>query len=582
MQRVYYILLLFTATTLFTACDRNLDLKPFDKLSPENAFNTEKDLQLYANSFYLELPNGNDIVRGDDLSDYLVGRTPSNYIYGSFGPTQATGWTWTGLRKVNYFLEHATQAQIPAEAMNHYLGLARFFRAWIYFEKVKQFGDVPWYGKTLSPSDPDLYKGRDPRTLVMDSVLADLNFACDNLRSAKDNSGSQVTRWVALAFKSRVCLFEGTFRKYHTELGLAGTANQWLDDAIAAADAVMKGNQYKLLTSGAADKNYRDLFINETPNTTEVILAAVNSKSLRVFNDANWYWTSATYGGRFSFIKKFINTYLKTDGTPFTAQSNYNSIPFNEEVKDRDLRLKQSIRMGNYTRDGVIAPPDFTYTYTGYMPIKLAVDSKATDGVAENYNSLPLIRYAEVLLNYAEAKAERGSFTAADWDATIALLRKRAGITGVAFPTTADPYLQQNYYPGISDPALLEIRRERGIELALEGFRYDDLKRWKAGKLLENQYDGMYVPSLNTLIDLNEDGKMDVSFVESIPSTKVPGVYYFLVDGTQFKLSGGSSGNLVLFNNLPRKYEDYKYFYPIPYNEIVLNSNLQQNPGWTN
>lgn len=579
MQRLFYI---FLAMVMLTACDHNLDLKPIDKLSPENAFNTEKDLQLYANSFYLDLPDGNEIVRGDDLSDYLVGRTPSNYIYGSFGATQATGWSWGALRKVNYFLEHAGQAKISAEAMNHYLALARFFRAWFYFDKVKQFGDVPWYGKTLTVNDPDLYKPRDPRTLVLDSVLADLDFACANLRNAKDNGASQVTRWVALAFKSRVCLFEGTFRKYQTQLGLAATANTWLDQSIAAADELMKSNQYKLLTSGAADKNYRDLFVQETPNSTEIILAAVNSKSLRVFNDANWYWTSATYGGRFSFIKQFINTYLKTDGTPFTAQAGYDNIPFSEEVKNRDLRLKQSIRMGNYTRDGAIAPPDFTYTYTGYMPIKLAVDSKATDGVAENFNSLPIIRYAEVLLNYAEAKAERGSFSAADWDATIALLRKRAGITGTAFPTVADPYLQQNYFPGISDPVLLEIRRERGIELSLEGFRYDDLKRWRTGKLLENQYNGMYVPALNTLMDLNEDGKMDVSFVESIPATKVPGVYYFLIDNVQYKLSGAGSGNLILFDNLPRKYEDYKYFYPIPYNEIILNGALKQNPGWSN
>lgn len=577
MKRLIYILI---SMVMLTACDHNLDLKPFDKLSPGNAFNTEKDLQLYANSFYLDLPDGSDIVRGDDLSDYLVGRTPSTYIYGSFGPNQATGWSWGALRKVNYFLEHAGQAKITTEAMNHYIGLARFFRAWFYFEKIKQFGDVPWYGKTLGVNDEDLYKPRDPRTLVMDSVLADIDFACANLRSAKDNGASQITRWVALAFKSRVCLFEGTFRKYHTQLGLAGTANQWLDASIAAADELMKSNQYKLLTSGAADKNYRDLFTQETPNSTEVLLAAVNSKSLRVFNDANWYWTSATYGGRFSFIKKFINTYLKTDGTPFTAQPGYNNIPFDQEVKDRDLRLKQSIRMGNYTRDGAIAPPDFTYTYTGYMPIKLAVDSKATDGVAENFNSLPLIRYAEVLLNYAEARSERGVFNAADWDATIAPLRRRAGITVTTMPATADLYLKQNYFPEISDPVLLEIRRERGIELALEGFRYDDLKRWRAGKLLQNQYDGMYVPALNTLIDLNEDGKMDVSFVESIPATKVPGVYYFLIDKVQFKLSGGASGNLILFDNLERKYQDYKYFYPIPYNEIVLNGNLVQNPDW--
>lgn len=578
MQRILHILLI--ALVAFSACKQELDLKPFDKLSPDNAFNTEKDLQLYANSFYLILPTGTNIVKSDALSDYLVGRTPSNYIYGSFGATQASGWNWENLRKVNYFLEHVGQAKITDEARNHYIGLARFFRAWFYFEMVKKFGDVPYYNKTLGVDDPDLYKGRDPRTLVMDSVLSDIDFACANIRNTKDNTASQVTRWVALALKSRICLFEGSIRKYHPELELTGTASEWFTEAAEAANLVMQGNQYRLLTSGA--QPYRDLFVNETPNNTEVMLAAVNSKSLRVFNDGNWYWTSATYGGRLNFTKTFINTYLKTDGTAFTAQANYNSIPFVTEVKDRDLRLKQSIRLGNYTRDGAAAPPDFTYTYTGYMPIKLAVDSKATDGVAENFNSLPIIRYAEVLLNYAEAKAELGTFNTTDWNATIALLRQRAGITSAPFPTVADTYMQQNYFPDIDDAALLEIRRERGIELALEGFRYDDLLRWKAAKLLEKTYDGMYVPSLNTLMDLNEDGKMDVCFVTTIPGTKVPGVYYFLIDNVQFKLSDGTSGNLILFDNLERKFEDYKYFYPIPYNEIVLNGNLIQDPRWPN
>lgn len=579
MQRILFLLITVAA---LTACKKQLDLQPFDKLSPENAFNTEKDLQLYANSFYLILPTGSDIVDADAMSDYLAGRTPSTYIYGSFGPTQASGWTWTNLRKVNYFLEHVGQAKVSEEARNHFTGLARFFRAWFYFNMVKKFGDVPFYNKTLGTDDEDLYKGRDPRTLVMDSVLADLDFACANIRNTKDAGCAAVTRWVALAFKSRVCLFEGTFRKYHTELNLTATANDWLTKAADAANAVITGKQYSLNTAGATDINYRNLFVNETPNSTEILLAAVGSKSLRIFNDGNWYWTSATYGGRYSYTKTFINTFLKTDGTPFTATAGYNEIPFAAEVKNRDLRLKQSIRMGNYSRDGAIAPPDFTYTYTGYMPIKLAVDSKATDGVAENPNSLPIIRYAEILLNYAEAKAELGSLNATDWTNTIALIRTRAGITSAPFPAVADPYLQTNYFPGITDPAILEIRRERGIELSLEGFRYDDLKRWKVGKLLEKSYDGMFVPALNTLIDMNEDGKMEVSFVTTIPATKVPGVYYYLIDNTQYKLTNGTSGNLILFDNLKREYPDYKYFYPIPYNETVLNPNLKNDPLWGN
>jgi hypothetical protein len=414
----------------------------------------------------------------------------------------------------------------------------------------------------------------------MDKVLEDLNFACANIRSQKDNTSSQITRWVALAFKSRVCLFEGTFRKYHPEFELTSTADAWLNEAALAAEEVMAGNQYEINMTAPLELSYRSLFINEQPNSREVMLAAVNSQSLRVFNDANWYWTSATYGGRYSFTKTFINTYLNSDGSRFTDTPGFMEVPFWDEVKTRDLRLAQTIRMGDYTREGSAAPPDFTYTYTGYQPIKLTVDSKATDGRAENYNSLPIIRYAEVLLNYAEAKAELQTFTPADWDATIKLLRTRAGIGNTAMPATADDYLRQHYFPDIADPALLEIRRERAIELALEGFRFDDLVRWKAGKLLEMQYVGMYVPALDVTYDLNEDGKFDVAFVKAIPTTKVPGVYYFLIDDVQFKLSQGDSGNLILLDNLDRSFEDKKYLYPIPFNEIVLNPNLEQNEGW--
>ena len=562
------------------ACQDDLDLQPIDKLSPSTAFNSEKDLQLYANSFYLMLPTGNEIVRGDALSDFLVGRSLSNYISGSFSASLATGWSWGDLRNVNYFLEHFQNAEVSDEVKNHYEGLARFFRAWFYFNKVKQFGDVPWFDKTMDVNDPDLYKPRDSRELVMGKVLEDLNFACANIRAQKDNSASQVTRWVALAFKSRVCLFEGTFRKYHTEYGLSETADTWLNEAALAANEVMTGNQYKINTATPLNLSYRSLFANETPNSQEVLLAAVNSLSMRVFNDANWYWTSATYGGRYSFTKTFINTYLNADGTRFTDASGFMEVPFWQEVKGRDLRLEQTIRMGDYKRDGAAAPPDFTYTYTGYQPIKLTLDSKATDGRAENYNSLPIIRYAEVLLNYAEAKAELSTFSTADWDATIKVLRSRAGIANTVMPAVADQYLMENYYPEISDPVLLEIRRERAIELALEGFRYDDLIRWKSAELLEIPYVGMYVPALDVAYDLNEDRKQDVAFVKSIPATKIPGVYYFLIDDVQFKLSNGDKGNLILLENLDRSFEDKKYLYPIPFNEIVLNPNLEQNPEW--
>src|SRR5690606_26934785 len=220
----------------------------------------------------------------------------------------------------------------------------------------------------------------------------------------------------------------------------------------------------------------------------------------------------------------------------------------------------------------------FSYTPTGYQPVKFTLDSKGFDGDNINDNSIPIIRYAEVLLNYAEAKTELGTFTSADWDATIKKLRERAGITNTSMPATADTYLQNTYFPNMSDPVLLEIRRDRGIEMVLEGSRFDDLLRWGRGEILEMPYEGIYVPAMNTLYDLNEDGKPDVSFVDEVPSTKVPGVVYVKIDNGAIKLSEGTKGNLLWQTNQNKEWDDYKYFYPIPYNEIVLNSNLEQNP----
>jgi hypothetical protein len=226
------------------------------------------------------------------------------------------------------------------------------------------------------------------------------------------------------------------------------------------------------------------------------------------------------------------------------------------------------------------APPDLGAARTGYQVLKFSLDDPIYDLNGQCYNSIPVIRYAEVLLNYAEAKAELGTFTVDDWDMTIALLRKRAGITNTDMPTTMDTYMQENYYPDISSIAIMEIRRERAIELAEEGFRYDDLRRWKEGKLLEKPKDGIYVPQLDQLMDLNQDGTPDVCFVTATPSNKVPGVYYYKIDGNATKLSEGDKGRIIWQANIENSYPDYKYFGPLPYNELVINSNLVQNPGW--
>jgi len=576
-------MLLLMATVALSACKKFLDVDPLDKLTPEQAFSTENNLQLYVNSFYPSiLPDGPGIYQADVMTDITVPNAVPNYLSGRLSAQDAGGWSWGNLRNINYFLENYNNPAISTKARNHFAGIARFFRAYFYFQMVKQYGDVPWYNKPLAANDPELYKARDPRSLVMDSVLADINFAVNNVYATKDNSATQVTKWVALGLKSRICLFEGTFRKYHSETGLTGTANKWLEESAAAADLLMKSGQYKLQSGSDVKRDYRSLFISENPVANEVLLAAVYNNALKKWHNAAWWFNSATLGARLGLDKTFINTYLKADGTRFTDMADYGTMEFQNEVKNRDNRLQQTIRMGDYKRlDGSVAPPDFTVTYSGYQIQKYSLDDKYFDTRTESYNSIPMMRYAEVLLNYAEARAELGILNQTDWTQTIGALRKRAGIaTADLMPVSADPYMQSTFFPTIADPLILEVRRERGIELAVEGFRYDDLKRWKAAKLMEHAYTGIYVPAKDQVLDLNEDDKGDVSFVDKVPATKVAGVTYFVLDNNTSKLSEGTKGNLLWLSTTKKTYEDKQYLYPIPATEILSNPKLIQNPLW--
>ncbi|MEX2234311.1 MAG: RagB/SusD family nutrient uptake outer membrane protein [Cyclobacteriaceae bacterium] len=560
--------------------------------TPKSAvFGSESGLQLYAFSFYSILPQGS--TRLDAMSDYMAIRAVPDFIRkDAFAPVLSTGWTWTDLRNINYFIVNNNDPRVPAEARRHYQGVARFFRAYFYFEKVVRFGDVPWINKPLDVADPDLFGNRDPRTLVMDSVMADINYACANLRPTNDPTRSLVTKWVAYAFKSRLALFEGTFRKYHTELSLEATANTWLNEAATAAMAVMDEGGYSINSTGGLGKSYRQVFTSTAPVISEVILASVMDLTLNELNDANWYWTSGTYGDKASFTRTFINTYLKIDGTPFTSTPGYETMLFKDEVKNRDLRLAQTIRLGDYKRisNGVQipAPPLFSYTYTGYQPIKWALDDMYYDTRDLNINSIALMRYGEVLLNYAEAKAELGTLTDGDWAATVGVLRARGGITGglASKPASVDPYLQTVYFPNITDPSILEIRRERGVELSLEGLRFKDILRWKRGELMNQEWNGFYVPALNTLMDLNEDGINDVVFYQGTKPNLGTGVTYVdvsdMVSGkvNSQLLKNGTSGELTWLNDVKREWNDKMYYYPIPQTDVIANPNLGQNPGW--
>jgi len=357
MKKILYVLM---AVYCLAACD--LDELPKSEVSKEPVFGSEAGLELYSNSFYDILPDASSASHGDKITDYTVQKSVPDFLReGAYGPQQHDEWDtkhWKELRKINYFIENCVSEEISESVKNHYIGLARFFRAWFYFDKVKMYGDVPWIDKALDVDDPALYGPRDPRTLVMDNVLADLDFAANNITLMSDGTSSQITKYVVLAFKSRVCLFEGTFRKYHTKYNLSGTADTWLNEAVKAAQEVMTDGGFSINKAG--DQPYRNLFISNAAISSEVILAAVCDQELAVLNDANWYWTSATYGDRANLPRNFIHTYLMLDGTPFTNIPGYETMQFFDETQNRDKRLAQTIRTPGYQRiDGgtIVAAP---------------------------------------------------------------------------------------------------------------------------------------------------------------------------------------------------------------------------------
>ena len=578
------------------SCDNLLDLDPKSDISQTDYFQTESDLQLFSNSFYNNLLDKSPY---DDQSDLYVQQTLSDEILGGTNripPASGGGWTWTDLRKMNTLLAYVNQCDDEA-AVIKYTALTRFFRAFFYFEKVKRFGDVPWYDVELGSADESLYKPRDSRELVMTHMIEDIDYAIKNLPSKAEETSSpfRVNRYAAMALKAQFCLYEGTYRKYHGVSLEGHDYTYYLEQAAAAAKQLMDDGQYKLYSTGHPESDYLMLFAEEDANPDEYILAIKFDYGLNIYHNATAHTLVPTQG-RPGLTRKMVNTYLMADGTPFTDQPGWQEMTFLEETQNRDPRLAQSIRTPGYTRIGEteVLPPDLSVSVTGYQPIKFVQEPTASGGnVDRNDRStcdLPVYRYAEVLLNYAEAKAELGTLTQDDLEESINLIRQRAGMPGLdlAYANAhPDRYLSdpETGYPNVTGSnrgVILEIRRERAIELNQEGFRFDDLVRWKAGKCIDQALTGMYFPGAGEY-DLSGDGKPDVILYNSGTARPADqtGVLIYEI-GNEILLSDGDQGYVDYHQNIARAgfNEERDYLYPIPTNERSLNPNLTQNPGW--
>ncbi|WP_342083644.1 RagB/SusD family nutrient uptake outer membrane protein [Dyadobacter sp. OTU695] len=595
MKVIPYLTILAGFFLLSSCEDDFLQRNPQTAITKEEFFNTPADLETYTNGLYGSLGASWEDLYSDNISINTGGNETDNLIRGGITPGNVGGWnTWGELRRINYMLDNTSKTTGDAAVINHYIGVARFFRALFYYRMVKRYGDVPWYSHVMGTEDEEmLYKARDPRVLVVDSVMNDLEFAAAHVLPARTNK-TMITRWAALALLSKVALHEGTYRTYHDELGLKGTASRFLERAVSASQKIIEEGGFEIHNTGNGAVDFRTLFSsNNLSANKEVIFLQKNSKEDGVANNTHvvldWQW---------ALSGSLANEFLMKDGTAFTSQAGYDKKTFTEVFRNRDPRMAETIMPPGFSNvPATNAPYVIKPSFGGYLQLKFYPrDPALRGGWALNYTDLPIFRYAEILLIHAEAKAELGTITQGDLDKTINLLRRRVGMPDLnlaAANALPDPYLAGRYpaVAGAGKGLILEIRRERRTEMACEGLRFDDLYRWKSGALLGQDTRGIYVPALGG-IDVTGDGVEDIAILKAAgdeaPLAGLPAdvkakiVKYYLTDGS-FYLSQGTSGHIMFGRDKqqPRNFNESKYYYfPVPLEQTILNKNLKQSPGW--
>lgn len=593
------ISVIFFAILIFYSCnDEFLERYPLDEVSNETFWNTEHDLSVYNNSLYriasdwykhttVDLLTGhgershsfyygnlymdaytdNIAPRHKRLAEYQMFRAGKQTISSE---SREYGWTsdvWTFIRAINVGLDKYDRADITQSVKDKYIAEARLFRGWIYADRVSRFGDIPWFDKELNIDSEELYGTRTPREEVMDNVLADFNFAVEKLPAdwGDGNAPGRLNRWAALLLKSRTCLFEGTWRKYH------GGSNPdiWLQEAANAAKELIENGPYFLYMTGNPKHDYNAIHrMLDLTGIPEIIYWRKYEFGV-VTNNMQRYHKNYNGGA----TKSFVEDYLCIDGLPITLSPQYKGDEVYENIfENRDPRLRQTVLHPEdqpYYNYGAHEFDAYPYprisgmhggekTYTGYHIIKtyLAEDAEAS----RNTSVYPAIimRFAEALLNYAEAKAELGIITQVDLDMSINKLRDRVAMPHLKID---DVPVDPRYVNDGVSPLIVEIRRERRIELFMEGFfRYDDLRRWKQGKKLEK-------PDYGIRWDDAYKSRIDPGGEVTVKSSLIDGVPYL-------DIYKGTDWDNPVFD------ESKHYLWPIPLSAISQNTNLVQNPGW--
>ena len=544
------------AVTLLTvSCNDYLDRFPKDSFSEPTFFKTENDLIYYANQFYGSLPVQR--MDNDNNSDNMVPQNINTFLAGTYTvPGSGGGWAsgdWANIRSCNYFLEHYSRAETSFK--ERYAGEVRFFRALFYWYKVVNFGDVPLLLKALDDNSEELYGPREKREKVMDEVvLEDLKFAVANLPEKNQAAAGRLHKDAARALMSRICLWEGTYRKYRNIEG----ADTYLDACVKASEELMDAG-YDIYSTGNTDEDYRNLFIQkDLRSNPEAIFYRAYITDKNTHN-----YTRQASENNTGMSKDFVDSYLfLDDGKPIGLTSHpYDDSTPAKECEGRDPRYTQTIATPGF----IMTLPDLAVnlpaigtsrTSTGYWNIKGRSSDLAQFNADKSDLDLFIFRYAEVLLNYAEAKYElTGSLTIAELDKSINLIRDRVGMPHLTTNPDADPNAV-NYGYTVA-PLLYEIRRERRIELVGEGFRFNDIIRWKAGKLIEG------VKTIRGM-KLTDELRSQYADPSSLNNIAVDDDYYIIVYPSIATT---------------RKWNDKSYLYPLPTDEKD-RCHYEQNPGW--
>ncbi len=585
------ILFITALAGLFLVSCKVTDLSPIDTFTDESYWHSVNDLKLYANGLYGLLPSPS--AYGDNVSDNFVTSTRSDYLFDeSTVPASASssnGWYWNDIRSCNYFMQRYDTVEGTEAEINQYVAEVRYFRALLYFDKIKMFGDVPWYDKDLQTTDTDeLYKARDDRNYVLSKIIEDLEWAIEWLPEKSASESGRINVDAARTELARVCLYYGTYMKYHNESESYGlSSNYLLQRAASLTQTIIDSGNYNIVQgtdAGCGQKAREGYPLYYSNQFTQYSLADNAECILCLFYETD---VLAHNVGRtcqengMGLSKDFVESFLMKDGTPiYNAGSGYKGDDcLEDEMTDRDPRIYQIfdndhrpyyvLSGGEYSDNGILNRISVSNGMTGYQFMKYhSADTEQQEANHSTYDWF-IYRYAEVLLINAEANAELGSCTQTVLDNTINKLRDRVEMAHLTTsPVTDEGAIDYGYSV---DNLLYEIRRERRIELVGEDLRMDDLKRWNAMTLLENPKT-MFGWKITDAVRADyADGTFGGD--SGRPTVEYNGEEYMYQYINAYSLDAAKSARHWGEN-------DRRWLYPIPTEELTLNPNLKQNPGW--